>query len=131
MSVEGNAVLILGPSGAGKSSLALNLIALGASLVSDDQTRLTRDAGHLIAAAPDTITGLIEARGVGLLTVPTVPSARIRLIVDLSQTETKRLPEPHTHTLHGITFPCLWSVPSPHFAAAILLSLRAMLGAEA
>jgi HPr kinase/phosphorylase len=38
IALEGRGLLILGPSGAGKSSLAIRMMALGASLVSDDRT---------------------------------------------------------------------------------------------
>ena len=53
-------VLLLGKSGAGKSDLALQLIALGAKLVSDDRTELFVERGKLFARAPQSIAGLIE-----------------------------------------------------------------------
>ena len=42
VAVDGRGLLILGPSGSGKSALALQLIALGAQLVADDRTRVSR-----------------------------------------------------------------------------------------
>jgi HPr kinase/phosphorylase len=64
VAVDGAGVLILGASGAGKSGLALRMIALGALLVSDDQVLLERCGDVLVARAPETLSGLIEARGV-------------------------------------------------------------------
>ena len=57
VAIDGRALLIEGRSGAGKSDLALRLIDRGATLVSDDYTRLTRSGDALIASAPETIRG--------------------------------------------------------------------------
>ena len=122
--VDGRAVLIRGASGSGKSSLALQLTGLGARLVADDRTLLTRTDGALVASAPPTIAGLIEARGVGILRLPHVTSAPVVLSVDLDRTENRRLPEPHQDSLLDVTLPCLWQAPGPHFAAAVLHCLR-------
>ena len=130
ISHKGRAAVILGPSGAGKSSLALQLISLGAQLVSDDRTVLRRDGDILHADAPETIAGLIEARGVGLLRTQHIGGVPVALVIDLSLTESERLPHPHTHDLCGITFPCLHNAPSPHFAAAILLCLSGSVSHE-
>ena len=70
VAVGPHAALIRGASGRGKSGLALQLLAMGAVLVSDDRTRLWRAGDALMADAPDTIRGRIEARGVGILRVP-------------------------------------------------------------
>ncbi len=120
VSFDTKAILILGASGSGKSSLALQLISLGAVLVSDDRTILTLHENTLHACSPDTITGLIEARGVGILRLPSVGRTPIALAVDLDKPEKARLPDPHGIDLLGITLPCLWNATSPHFASAIL-----------
>jgi HPr kinase/phosphorylase len=119
VAIGGDAVLIAGPSGAGKSSLALQLIALGATLVSDDRTVLRRSGGGLAASAPKAIAGLIEARGVGLLSVAHLPHAPVVLVVDMSITENVRLPQRYSTTLLDITLPCLHKVDAPYFPAAI------------
>ncbi|MDW4500532.1 HPr kinase/phosphatase C-terminal domain-containing protein [Sulfitobacter sp. D35] len=118
-------VLILGPSGSGKSGLALRLMALGAQLVADDRTIVARQGDAILATAPDTIRGLIEARGVGLLKAHHVSSIRLALVVDLSRTETDRLPRAHRHTVQGVELPCLHNVEATHFTAAIVQYLRA------
>jgi len=86
--------LFLGPPGSGKSDLALRLIHDGALLVADDQVDVTFAHGGLWGAAPDTIAGLIEARGVGLLRLPFAPGVRIAAVFDLTPgAAIERLPE--------------------------------------
>ena len=125
VAVEGRGLLITGPSGAGKSALAIRLLALGARLVADDQTALRVDGGHLTARCQTpAIHGLIEARGLGLLRAPTVDAAPVALVVDLSQTETERLPPFRTITILGCDLPLVLQVQSDHFAEALMLYLR-------
>jgi HPr kinase/phosphorylase len=95
VALDGAGVLLRGPSGAGKSDLALRLIDAGAALVADDQTELRRTSMGLRMSAPPTIAGLLEVRGVGILRVPSGPSAILRLVVTLVPGEAiERLPEP-------------------------------------
>lgn len=125
VALNGAGLLILGPSGAGKSGLALQLMALGCQLVSDDQTRLTcRDDGLWAAPVP-TLAGQIEARFIGILSAPHLPTARLALAVDLSRPEADRLPPTRTIEHFGVTIPCLHRVDSAHFPAGLLLYLRA------
>jgi len=119
----GRAVLILGRSGAGKSSLALQLIGLGASLVSDDRTCLDRIADELIASGPAPIRGRIEARGVGILCAPSLDAAPVALAVDLDCAETERLPPRRQLRFLDLSVPLLRRVDQPYFASAILLHL--------
>ena len=126
VAVKGCGVLITGPSGSGKSSLALRLIALGAALVSDDRTVLRRDGDSLIATAPATISGMIEARGIGILSVPHLDTANVMVVVDMAKLERARLPERHSTTLLDIELPCLHKVDAPYFPAAIHTYLMGM-----
>ena len=123
VSIGGQGALIVGPSGSGKSSLALQLMSLGAKLVADDRTKVASANQQIMATVVPTISGKIEARGVGILKVEAAGPTPVRLVIDLSQFETARLPEPHEYDLLGVTLPCLYGAPSPHFAAAILLYL--------
>ena len=116
--------MILGASGSGKSSLALQLLALGCCLVSDDRTEVMRKGNRLLATAPIQISGLIEARGIGILNVPVVGSHPVVLIVDLDVKETDRLPEDRTTQVLDIDLPVLRKSDEPHFPAAILLYLK-------
>lgn len=77
-------VLLIGPSGAGKSTLALDLMALGAILVGDDRIELVVAAGALVARSPYmAASALIEARRIGLISAPSLPSAVVGLVVEL------------------------------------------------
>ncbi len=109
------AVLLRGPSGAGKSDLALRLIEAGGRLVADDQTHLTRVGHALVASAPPALAGMIEARGVGILTLPrsqVLARAPVALVVDLVDSgRIERLPEPAHEMLQDVTLPRLDLAP--------------------
>lgn len=113
-----------GPSGSGKSSLCLQLIALGAVLVADDQCRLVLRNGELIASAPDNLSGLIEARGLGILRSPAQGEVPIALVADLSLTESERLPPRRSVTFLGVTVDLVLGTQEAHFPAAVLCYLR-------
>jgi len=112
VAIDGRAVLLRGPSGSGKSDLALRLIAAGAQLVADDQTRLVREAGRLVASAPDTIAGQLEVRGVGIVPVENVRRAPLDLVIDLVPPEqVERYPEAGSCTYLEISVPLLALTP--------------------
>ena len=98
-------VMLLGDSGSGKSDLALRLIAEGALLVSDDQTLITISDGRLIASAPKTIAGRIEARHLGILPAPQIESAVVRLAAKLTGGPIERMPETAVWAPPGVTSP--------------------------
>jgi HPr kinase/phosphorylase len=125
VALDGRGLLILGPSGSGKSALALQLMALGCGLVSDDRTCLHRDGGALIATAPPALRGLIEAWGIGLLAAGTMAGARLVCAVDLGVVETERMPPARSRSWQGISLPLLHNVATPAFPAALLQYLRA------
>jgi HPr kinase/phosphorylase len=121
---SGRGALILGSSGAGKSGLALQLMAIGADLVSDDRTEIWAEGQRLLARAPDTLQGLIEARFVGILRQPSVPFAEITLVIDLDRTETERLPPRRRVTLLGIDRDLVLGSRHNHFPASIMCYLN-------
>lgn len=121
----GRGLLILGPSGAGKSALALQLMALGARLVSDDQTEVrATPEGPVARCAAPAIRGLIEARGIGLLRADPLDEAPIALVADLSQDEDQRLPPHRRITIAGYDLPLVLRVQNDHFPAALMLYLQ-------
>jgi len=124
VALGGRGVLIMGAAGAGKSALALELMAYGAALVADDRTCLRATPGALIASAPASIAGLIEARGVGILHADTLPEAEVVLAVDMEQVETDRLPPRREISLLGRKVSLLHKAENAHFPAAILQYLK-------
>jgi HPr kinase/phosphorylase len=130
VAIDGEAVLLRGLSGAGKSDLALRLIDRGARLVADDQTLLRRVGDRVIAAAPPTIAGLIEIRGIGIVTVEAIDAAPLFLIADLIPLgEVERMPERTLETILGVPVPLIGLAPFEASAAAKLRLLRCALAA--
>ena len=130
VSLNGLGVLLRGEPGSGKSSLALQLMeqpgmglgdkVLAARLVADDQTILTLKNGKLQATAPDSLKGLLELRGLGLLSVAAQQDVAVVLVVDLKPATTiERLPDKaalHTDLL-GVTLPRI-DIDASHPSAA-------------
>ena len=117
--VGSRAVLIRGPSGAGKSRLAWELIEAArggaiafARLVGDDRVHLQAIGGRLLVRPSDTLAGLIELRGLGILRSDYEPCAVVGLVVDLAATDAQRLPERDTTVAEGITMPRLAVAPA-------------------
>ncbi len=129
IAIEGAAVLLRGTSGSGKSDLALRLIDEGAQLVADDRTDLARAGDTVMASPPAAIAGKIEVRGVGIVEVPSLARAPVRLLVDLVPPKAMtRLPEPRQAELLGIVLPVIALAP---FEASAPAKLRAALRALA
>lgn len=93
VAIGNKGVLLLGRSGAGKSDLALRLIDGGARLVADDRVLLFLKGRALHARSPETIRGLLEIRGVGIVELPVRRQIKLTLAVMLGR-EGARLPEP-------------------------------------
>jgi serine kinase of HPr protein (carbohydrate metabolism regulator) len=117
---EGAAVL-QGPSGIGKSDLALRCImqpasvngrALAARLVADDQVVLERRGSSVWARPPVAIAGKIEVRGIGIIEVPHVPEARLRLVIRLADADAvERLPDLAETSVLGLALPLVKIAP--------------------
>jgi HPr kinase/phosphorylase len=123
VAAEGAGLLILGRPGAGKSRLALELIALGAALVADDQTLIRRCGDDLLAAPPPRLAGMIEARGIGLLRAPHVAPVRLALALDLDAEAGERLPPRRAWRLLGAAVPLILR-PESVSPAALMAALR-------
>ncbi len=117
--LDGQGVLIRGRSGAGKSRLALELIALGATLVADDRTCLIGRGGRLLLAPPPSLAGLVEARGVGILRLPHAENVPLALLVDLDRPAAARFPEHETTLLLGREIVTIRGADHPFLAAAL------------
>lgn len=99
----GQGVLLLGPPGCGKSDLALRLIDRGAVLIADDRVHVAAD-GTL--HPPETLAGLIEVRGIGIVPMNHVRGLVPVLAVDLGA-HPDRLPEPAVRNVGGISLPAI------------------------
>ncbi len=125
VAVDGRGLLILGPSGSGKSALAIRLLGLGASLVADDRTLVAATGGRLVARCPSpATTGLIEARGIGLLRAPNIEAVEITLVADLATSEPERLPPFRKVTILGCALALVLQSQNDHFPDALMLYLR-------
>ena len=110
--LAGTGVLLRGASGSGKSDLALRLIEAGARLVADDRTDLVVEGDRLVASAPAPISGKLEIRGVGVVTMANVTRSPIGLAVDLVATgDIERLPEARQCSYLGIDVPLIALAP--------------------
>jgi HPr kinase/phosphorylase len=127
VALGGDGILLRGPSGSGKSDLALRLVDAGALLVADDQTELALVGDGVLMMAPAVIAGRIEVRGLGILRVPSAPSALLRLVVTLvAPQQIERLPEPQRCELLGRSVPLLALAPFEASAPMkVKLALRA------
>lgn len=105
VAISGRAVLIEGPSGSGKSDLSLRLIDRGAMLVSDDYTIVRDGNGSPLAGSPPSLAGLIEVRGIGLVTSPYESDVPVALIIRLTETVDRMPDNPSTRMLAGLAVP--------------------------
>lgn len=125
-------VLIEGPSGSGKSDLALRAMAEGFRPVADDRVLVWLSGGKVWGRAPDSLSGLMESRGVGVLPFTPIPYARIVLAIrcEASPEAVERFPKGETLDLGGVTVPLrpLW--PFDPAASAKLRRSLEHLGAE-
>ena len=117
---RGRALVLRGASGTGKSSLAMACIGLGATLVADVRRVLRRRADRVLARAPAAISGLIEVRGLGLLSLPAASDVPVAGVVDLDTAEEERLPPLRTTSLLGVQLTLYRRIDGAHFAAALV-----------
>ena len=117
--IAGTGILLRGAPGSGKSDLALRLIDGNARLVADDQVEITVRDGRAHAAPPEALTGRLEVRGIGIVSVPWVPRSVLGLVVDLvAPHDIERLPEPEQWEVEGVRLSCFALAPLEASAAA-------------
>jgi serine kinase of HPr protein (carbohydrate metabolism regulator) len=108
--------LIEGPSGVGKSDLALRAVESGFRLVADDRVAVFVSGGRLHGVAPASLAGLLEIRGLGVVSQPAIAVSEVSLVVRCldAPSGVERLPDPRFETLLGVSVPVfdLWP-PEP------------------
>ena len=125
VAVDGRGCLIVGKAGSGKSTLAIEMLALGAELVADDRVDVRRAGAAVVLSAPGPVTGLLEARGAGILRLPARAEAQLALVVDLDEAETERLPEGRRRDFLGLPCPLVRGRGRAGLAAIAVVLLRA------
>jgi HPr kinase/phosphorylase len=112
---DGAGVLLLGPPGAGKSDMVLRLLDHGFVLVADDRVEIA--GGY--ARPAGALAGLLEVRGLGIVRLPHLAEARLRLAVTLGPGAV-RLPMSARHEPTGLP---LIEVDPAHASAAQVVAL--------
>ncbi|MEL6476323.1 MAG: serine kinase [Pseudomonadota bacterium] len=125
IAIEGRGLLIAGRSGAGKTSLALEMMALGADLIADDQVVLGRRDAELTLSPPEPTAGLIELRGIGLVRRPFQSDIPLFLMIDLDHDAESRLPDAAFRDLLGLPVRLIFGPWRPGLAAALTIAMRA------
>jgi len=122
--VAGKGTLIVGKSGFGKSSLAIKLIALGADLVSDDQTLLKKIDKKIFLSKPKTTPNAIEARGLGLISIPPVKKSELFYFIELTSELSARLPPVYNNFCFGVPIRLIYFNPLNGNIEALFLMLK-------
>jgi serine kinase of HPr protein (carbohydrate metabolism regulator) len=105
VNLAGKGVLLEGKSGSGKSDLALRLIEnKGAKLVADDAVTVEKRGSVLYGSAAADLRGMLEVRGVGIVTYPYMEETPIDLVVRLVDDAAKieRLPLAQKESILGL-----------------------------
>ena len=116
---EGRSLILIGAPGSGKSTVALQIMAFGAELISDDRCDLSDEGAYVVVSRPPSLPQLIEARGVGLISVECTGPAKTVAVVDMSETSTKRLPDTIQCRVGNHLLPLFHKTDSPAFPAAL------------
>jgi len=124
VAINGAGLLITGLSGCGKSGLALQLMALGAQLVADDQVTLLQTAVGIEMQPPKTLHGKIEARHFGIIECPFRFSALLSLVIVLDQDEPERLPFAQTIVVGNAEIDLIYGMNVPNLASALMVRFQ-------
>ena len=122
--ISGRGASIIGESGFGKSSLAIKLIAMGANLVSDDQTLLKLADGKIFLSKPRQVPCAIEARGIGLIPIQSIKKSELFCFVKLIDKPIERLPPLHDKICFGKSIRLIHFNPILGNEAALFLMIK-------
>ncbi|MDM9624523.1 serine/threonine protein kinase [Rhizobium sp. S152] len=130
-------LLFMGPSGWGKSMLAFTCITeaqrvgLVAMLVADDQVFISREGDKVIAECPETIGGMIELRGTGIVSIPHAGRAVMHYaIIPGSASGPERLPVKGERVELGnaVELPAIRLLPNTSVPLAVLMARAPEIG---
>jgi len=87
----------------------LRALDCGFRLVADDRTEVWTSGGRLFGRAPDSLRGMIELRGLGVVEEPPLPLTEVAMIVlcEDSSSQVERLPEPEFEEICSVALPRL------------------------
>ena len=118
-------MLIKGRSGSGKTSLMMGLLEranqekLNAFFISDDQVYLCNKDDRLEVLVPETIAGLIEIHGYGVISQPHRETSIVNLVIELiDDQEILRMPTKQSYHYEGLDLPLI-QVPERHENQAV------------
>ena len=117
--INGSGVLIVGRSGSGKSSLAINLLALGSTLVADDQCEIVKKNNRFRISKPASLPNSIEIRGIGLVSVPMVVETSLDWVVNMDEAEKERMPDLRFTEIDGCKIPTIFGKNMDDLASRI------------
>ena len=117
--INSSGVLIVGRSGSGKSSLAINLLALGSTLVADDQCELVKKNNRFRISKPASLPSSIEIRGIGLVSVPMVVETSLDWVINMDEAETERMPNLRFTEIDGYRVPTVFGKNMDELASRI------------
>ena len=132
-------LMFAGPSGWGKSMLAFTCLTearrlgLPAMLVADDQVFVEHRGGEIIAKRPDSIAGLIELRGTGIVSLESIPEAVMHFaILPASFSGPDRLPPDNEQieVAEGFALPVIRLLANTSVPLAILMAKAPEIGLE-
>jgi serine kinase of HPr protein (carbohydrate metabolism regulator) len=125
--------LIEGPSGTGKSDLAIRMMVSGFRLVADDRVLVWTSGGRLFGKSTEPLSGLLEARGVGVIPAAPLEFCEIALLVLCRRepAEVERMPEAAPTDILGVALPQIELWPFEAAGPAKLRRALEHLGAAA
>ena len=129
ISYKKHAILIQGSSGIGKSSLALQLIERGAILIGDDVVEIYLKNNKLYCKYKEKLKGVIEVRGLGLVSGLKVSRpVPVLCVIRLHKTHTERLPKSKTVLLLNKKIPVFDFYACNTLEISVLYSIRTLIG---
>jgi HPr kinase/phosphorylase len=97
------------------------MMALGATLISDDQVILESTEDRVLMRSPDSLLGKIEARNLGILKVQPELYVNLAHVVDLDTEATERLPESRDCEVLGLRIDLINGRNVPNLASSLTI----------